>query len=114
MVPTPASRKAASSSPLGWLVTQDYRQLAPPLAGHGGFLLIWQILSMTGLIALAGSASLFTEERTRERSSFTPFIDRGGLDKGLFWQTHASLSRVAPRATPWRPWWALLWASRSV
>jgi bicarbonate transport system permease protein len=34
------------------------------------------------------------EERTRELLLY-PFYDRGGLDKGLFWQTIASLGRVA-------------------
>jgi bicarbonate transport system permease protein len=93
MVPTPASRKAASSSPLGWL-TKSSANWLPPLLGTGGFLLLWQILSMTGLIALPAPASLFTEERTRTLILY-PFYDRGGLDKGLFWQTLASLSRVA-------------------
>ena len=49
---------------------------------------------MSGVIALPAPSSLFTEERTRILI-FYPFYDRGGLDKGLFWQTLASLSRVA-------------------
>jgi bicarbonate transport system permease protein len=64
------------------------------LLGTGCFLLLWQLLSVTGVIALPAPTSLFTEERTRTLI-FYPFYDRGGLDKGLFWQTLASLSRVA-------------------
>lgn len=65
-----------------------------PLAGILGFLIIWQIFSSSGATRLPGPLSLFTEERTRELL-FYPFLDRGGLDKGLFWQTVASLTRVA-------------------
>jgi bicarbonate transport system permease protein len=54
---------------------------------------VWQILSSAQLIALPSPLSLFTEERTRILILY-PFYDRGGLDKGLFWQTLASLSRV--------------------
>lgn len=65
-----------------------------PLAGILGFLIIWQIFSSSGATRLPGPLSLFTEERTRELLLY-PFLDRGGLDKGLFWQTIASLTRVA-------------------
>jgi bicarbonate transport system permease protein len=65
-----------------------------PLLGILGFLILWQIFSSTGITRLPGPLSLFTEERTRELM-FYPFYDRGGLDKGLFWQTVASLGRVA-------------------
>ncbi|MFM7447487.1 MAG: nitrate ABC transporter permease [Leptolyngbyaceae cyanobacterium] len=65
-----------------------------PLLGIVGFLLIWQFLSMTGLTKLPPPTSLFTDKNTRELL-FYPFMDRGGLDKGLFWQTWASLQRVA-------------------
>ncbi len=64
-----------------------------PLAGILGFLIIWQIFSSSGQPACR-PLSLFTEERTRELLLY-PFLDRGGLDKGLFWQTIASLTRVA-------------------
>jgi bicarbonate transport system permease protein len=93
MVPTSQRRPGVAANPLGWL-TRSSGQWLPPLLGVGGFLLLWQILSMSGLIALPSPSSLFTEERTRTLI-FYPFYDRGGLDKGLFWQTLASLSRVA-------------------
>jgi len=59
-----------------------------------GFLLIWQVLSITGVTKLPAPTSLFTDKQTRELLIY-PFLDRGGLDKGLFWQTWASLLRVA-------------------
>jgi bicarbonate transport system permease protein len=93
MVPIPSPRKGSNASPLGWL-TRSSSNWLPPLLGTGGFLLIWQLLSSAGVIALPAPSSLFTEERTRTLI-FYPFYDRGGLDKGLFWQTLASLSRVA-------------------
>jgi bicarbonate transport system permease protein len=93
MVPIPSPRKGSNSSPLGWL-TRSSSNWLPPLLGTGGFLLLWQLFSMSGVIALPAPSSLFTEERTRTLI-FYPFYDRGGLDKGLFWQTLASLSRVA-------------------
>ncbi|MCT0209927.1 MAG: nitrate ABC transporter, permease protein [Cyanobium sp.] len=93
MVPTSSRRPGASSSPLKWVARSSGNWL-PPLLGIGGFLLVWQILSSLQLIALPAPSSLFTEERTRTLILY-PFYDRGGLDKGLFWQTMASLSRVA-------------------
>jgi bicarbonate transport system permease protein len=93
MVPIPSPRKGSNASPLGWL-TRSSSNWLPPLLGTGGFVLLWQLLSSAGVIALPAPSSLFTEERTRTLI-FYPFYDRGGLDKGLFWQTLASLSRVA-------------------
>ncbi len=66
----------------------------PPLLGIAAFLIIWQFFSWSGLTRLPGPLSLWTEQRTRELLLY-PFYDRGGLDKGLFWQTLASLGRVA-------------------
>jgi len=93
MVPVPSPRKGSNASPLGWL-TRSSASWLPPLLGTGGFLLLWQLLSISGAIALPAPSSLLTEERTRTLILY-PFYDRGGLDKGLFWQTLASLSRVA-------------------
>jgi bicarbonate transport system permease protein len=69
-------------------------EIIPPILGILGFVTIWQLLSATGLIKLAGPSSIWTDERTRELLLY-PFYDAGGLDKGLFWQTMASLGRVA-------------------
>jgi bicarbonate transport system permease protein len=69
-------------------------EIIPPILGILGFLTIWQLLSWTGLIKLSGPLSIWTDTRTRELLLY-PFYDAGGLDKGLFWQTMASLGRVA-------------------
>ena len=65
-----------------------------PIAGTLGFLVIWQIFSSSGLTRLPAPSTLWTDDRTRELLLY-PFYDAGGLDKGLFWQTLASLGRVA-------------------
>lgn len=68
--------------------------IIPPLIGVLVFLTIWQIVSSSGLTRLPGPLSLWTDTRTRELLLY-PFFDLGGLNKGLFWQTVASLGRVA-------------------
>jgi bicarbonate transport system permease protein len=65
-----------------------------PIVGFLAFLTIWQILSSSGLTRLPGPLSVWTDQRTRELLLY-PFYDKGGIDKGLFWQTMASLGRVA-------------------
>ena len=93
MVSLASTRKGAFAHRLSQLGRRLGDSL-PPFLGIGSFLLIWQILAMVGLIALPAPSSLLSEERTRNLI-FYPFYDRGGLDKGLFWQTMASLTRVA-------------------
>lgn len=68
--------------------------IVPPILGFLAFLTIWQILSSSGLTRLPGPLSVWTDQRTRELLLY-PFYDKGGIDKGLFWQTMASLGRVA-------------------
>ncbi len=65
----------------------------PPIIAIAVFLGIWEALSASGLTLLPGPSSLFTDARTFELVRF-PFYDRGGIDKGMFWQTWASLQRV--------------------
>jgi bicarbonate transport system permease protein len=79
---------------LGTFWKKNSQEIIPPILGILGFLAIWQLLSSTGLIKLSGPLSIWTDERTRELLLY-PFYDAGGLDKGLFWQTMASLGRVA-------------------
>lgn len=67
--------------------------LLPPVLGIIGFLVLWQLFSSSGLTVLPGPLNLFQDERTRNLL-FYPFFDLGGLNKGLFWQTWASLQRV--------------------
>jgi bicarbonate transport system permease protein len=75
-------------------VTKLAKDIMPPAIAIGIFLLVWEGLSQSGLTLLPGPSSLFTNERTRTLLFF-PFYDRGGIDKGMFWQTLASLQRVA-------------------
>ncbi len=89
----PSTPKKSAVNPLVWLMRNQGNWL-PPVLGIGGFLLLWQLTSSFGVTRLPSPSSLFTEERTRILI-FYPFFDRGGLDKGLFWQTFASLGRVA-------------------
>lgn len=67
---------------------------ALPIIGMLGFLCLWQILSSIGLIKLPGPIDIISEKSTRTLLLY-PFFDRGGTDKGLFWQTLASFERVA-------------------
>jgi bicarbonate transport system permease protein len=83
-----------SPSALKNLLPSLQENVLPPVLGILGFLLIWQIFSSSGLTRLPGPASIVLDERTRELLLY-PFYDLGGLDKGLFWQTLASLQRVA-------------------
>jgi bicarbonate transport system permease protein len=89
----PSPGTTSSSGPMAWW-KRNRKLILPPVFGIGGFLLAWQLSASLGLTRLPGPLSLFTEERTRELLLY-PFYDRGGLDKGLFWQTMASLGRVA-------------------
>ncbi|MCP2731398.1 nitrate ABC transporter permease [Limnofasciculus baicalensis] len=83
-----------SQNPLIANLQKQLSNLIAPLVALAILLTLWQLLSMTGITKLPGPLSIFTVPRTRELL-FYPFFDRGGLDKGLFWQTLASLQRVA-------------------
>lgn len=72
---------------------KNSKNILPPLIGIIGFLAVWQIASMIGLIKLPPPSDLITNERTRIYLMY-PFFDRGGTDVGLFWQALASLKRV--------------------
>jgi bicarbonate transport system permease protein len=85
------------TSPLNLLDTfwkKRSQDIVLPILGILGFLIIWQLISSSGLTRLPGPLSVWTDERTRILLLY-PFYDLGGLDKGLFWQTLASLGRVA-------------------
>lgn len=88
------SARANSKNGLQKFWDKQAGNIIPPLLGVAGFLIIWQLISMSGVTRLPAPSSIFTDERTR-MLLFYPFYDLGGLDKGLFWQTMASLSRVA-------------------
>lgn len=88
------SRPATMPNSLQRFWRKQGQEIALPLLGILGFLFIWQLFSSLGFTRLPGPLSIWTEPRTRELLLY-PFYDRGGLDKGLFWQTLASLGRVA-------------------
>jgi bicarbonate transport system permease protein len=67
--------------------------ILPPILGLIGFLIVWQMLSSSGIIKLPGPISVWTEERTRILLLY-PFMNSKTYGVGLFWQTMASLTRV--------------------
>jgi bicarbonate transport system permease protein len=69
------------------------KNVLPPAIAIAVFLGLWEALSASGITLLPGPSSLFTDARTFELVRY-PFYDRGGIDKGMFWQTWASLQRV--------------------
>lgn len=83
-----------NSNPILAFWKKHKNDILPPLIGVLGFLVLWEICSQLPGMRLPGPSSLITDERTRTLLLY-PFYDRGGLDKGLFWQTMASLGRVA-------------------
>ena len=66
--------------------------LLPPLVAIAIFLLVWQIFALTPGATLPGPIQVVQETWILIG---WPFYDRGGIDKGLFWQVLASLQRVA-------------------
>lgn len=91
-----ASRRKARANPPGSINTfweKQSKNIVPPVVAVLIFLVVWQLLASSGLTLLPGPINLVADERTRELLLY-PFYDRGGIDKGLFWQTLASLQRV--------------------
>jgi bicarbonate transport system permease protein len=86
--------RASSNNPIQAFWKKQSKDIVPPLMGVLGFLIVWQLFSWSGLTRLPGPLSVWTDQRTRELLLY-PFYDKGGIDKGLFWQTMASLGRVA-------------------
>ncbi len=89
-----AQRQRLSQTPFQLWLQKYGSQVLPPLIGVVAFFALWQGVSNSGLTRLPAPSSLFTDENTRTLL-LNPFFDKGGLDKGLFWQTLASLTRVA-------------------
>ncbi|MBD2258586.1 nitrate ABC transporter permease [Pseudanabaena sp. FACHB-2040] len=96
MVANTRSRATRASflGPLRSRLPKNTQDILLPIIGVLSFLIIWQLLSMTGITKLPPPSAIVTDENTRILLLY-PFMDRGGLDKGLFWQTWASLQRVA-------------------
>jgi bicarbonate transport system permease protein len=66
--------------------------LLPPVIAIAIFLVLWQLFCSIPGATLPGPIKVVQETWTL---ILYPFYDRGGTDKGLFWQILASLQRVA-------------------
>ncbi|XGV96139.1 MAG: nitrate ABC transporter permease [Leptolyngbya sp. BL-A-14] len=73
-------------------VKERLGDLIPPAIAIAIFLVIWQLFSWIPGATLPGPIRVVQETWTL---ILYPFYDKGGTDKGLFWQILASLQRVA-------------------
>lgn len=73
-------------------VKERLGDLIPPAIAIAIFLVVWQLFSWIPGATLPGPIRVVQETWTL---ILYPFYDRGGTDKGLFWQIWASLQRVA-------------------
>lgn len=92
---TTLQRRASANTSENVLVSRLKKllpDLVPPLVAIAIFLLVWQIFSMAPGATLPGPIKVVQETWILIG---WPFYDRGGIDKGLFWQVFASLQRVA-------------------
>ncbi len=92
---TPSSTAAAprrADRPHRW--QPAVRAALPYLVCIGGFLLLWQLLSLIlGTARLPGPINVIVD--TWDPYITQPFFDEGGTSKGLGWQILLSLQRVA-------------------
>jgi bicarbonate transport system permease protein len=75
-----------------WKVKEKLGDLVPPIAAIAIFLALWQLFTAIPGATLPGPIKVVQD--TWILIGY-PFYDRGGTDKGLFWQVLASLQRVA-------------------
>ncbi len=90
---TTVQRRAASNR--NDFLSQLQKQipdLIPPIIAIAAFLLVWQLFSWTPGATLPGPIQIIQDTWIL---ILYPFYDKGGTDKGLFWQILASLQRVA-------------------
>lgn len=87
-------RATANGSQNIWAsrLTKQYAELVPPISAIVIFLVVWQLFSWIPGATLPGPIQVIQDTWIL---IFWPFYDRGGIDKGLFWQIWASLQRVA-------------------
>ncbi|MEC4814244.1 MAG: nitrate ABC transporter permease [Scytonema sp. PMC 1069.18] len=76
-----------------WLarLQKQYPDLIPPIIAIAIFLVVWQLFAWIPGATLPGPIQVVQDTWIL---ILYPFYDRGGLDKGLFWQVFASLQRV--------------------
>ncbi|AFZ20499.1 nitrate ABC transporter permease [Allocoleopsis franciscana] len=92
---TTLQRRASANTSENALVSRLKKvlpDLIPPLVAIAIFLVVWQIFSLTPGATLPGPIKVVQDTWILIG---WPFYDRGGIDKGLFWQVFASLQRVA-------------------
>jgi bicarbonate transport system permease protein len=73
-------------------LNKQFPDLVPPAIAIAVFLLVWQIISLLPGATLPGPIKVVQDTWIL---ILYPFYDKGGIDKGLFWQIFASLQRVA-------------------
>ncbi len=73
-------------------IQKQIPELIPPAIAIGVFLAVWQLFSWIPGATLPGPIQVIQDTWIL---ILYPFYDRGGTDKGLFWQILASLQRVA-------------------
>jgi bicarbonate transport system permease protein len=92
---TVAQRRPASPKFDNSFLSQLQKQfpnIVPPAIAIVIFLLVWQLFAWTPGATLPGPIQVIEDTWTL---ILYPFYDKGGTDKGLFWQILASLQRVA-------------------
>jgi nitrate/nitrite transport system permease protein len=89
---SPAAAPRRADRPHRW--QPSVRAALPYLVCIGGFLLLWQLLSLIlGTARLPGPINVIVD--TWDPYITQPFFDEGGTSKGLGWQILLSLQRVA-------------------
>ncbi len=89
---SPAAAPRRADRPRRW--QPALRASLPYLVCIGGFLLLWQLLSLIlGTARLPGPINVIVD--TWDPYITQPFFDEGGTSKGLGWQILLSLQRVA-------------------
>ncbi|MCP6762307.1 MAG: nitrate ABC transporter permease [Fischerella sp. CENA71] len=92
---TIASRRRNNPSLDNGLISRLQKQfpdLIPPVIAIIVFLAIWQLFCLLPGATLPGPVQVIQDTWIL---IMYPFYDKGGIDKGLFWQIWASLQRVA-------------------
>ena len=91
---TAQRRPAVNASENGFVtyVKKQIPEIIPPLVALAIFLFLWQLFSFTPGATLPGPVQVVKDTWILIG---WPFYDKGGIDKGLFWQVWASLQRVA-------------------
>ncbi|MEB3179750.1 MAG: nitrate ABC transporter permease [Nostocaceae cyanobacterium] len=91
---TTVQRRPASYNDNGFVsrLQKQIPELVPPAIAILVFLALWQLFAWTPGATLPGPIQVIQDTWLL---IMYPFYDKGGIDKGLFWQIFASLQRVA-------------------